>query len=179
MARGNNLDRNTILTLNKDPNSIDLHNMALARMKNVKVDPTARQDFIEDRARGKNIKNIDELYEKLNELERNGVLDIWIKKFGKKKYLKENLDFLNSIEIDANILEESNKMIIEFSRKFIEEIAGGISGGISGGAIASSVGSPIATMGAQPQKNKKIMQKNKYPKPTLGGDTDIKLSKRQ
>ena len=29
---------------------------------------------------------MDELYGKLNELEKNGVMDIWIKKFGKAKY---------------------------------------------------------------------------------------------
>jgi len=167
--RGNNLDQNTILTLNKNPGSIDLHNMALAKMKNAKVDPSAKHDFISDRAREKKIKDIDSLYEKLNELERNGVLDIWIKKFGKKKYLKE----------DSSFLEESDKIIAVLSRKFIEEIAAGIGGAPAAAGFTSVGQGPAATMGAEPSKNKKILQKNKYPKPALGGDADIKLSKKR
>jgi hypothetical protein len=134
MARGNRLDQNTLLTLNKDPGSIDLHNLALAKMKNAKVDPTAKHNFIDDRARKKNIKNIDELYEKLNELERNGVLDIWIKKFGKKKYLKE------SIEIIDTILEENNTLKIILDKKaIVEEMAGAAVAAPTAGGVAGAV----------------------------------------
>jgi hypothetical protein len=177
MARGNNLDKNTILTLNKDPGSIDLHKLALAKMKNVKIDSTASHDFITDRARTKNIKNIDDLYKKLNELERNGVLDIWIKKFGKTKYLRE------SIEIIDNILEESSTLKVFLNKKaIVEEMAAAaaapVSGGISGGASGPSTpatnttasgSGPFSTYGGEPKKNKKITQVNKYPKPTLQG----------
>jgi hypothetical protein len=86
----NFLDKNTLLTLNKNPKSIDLHNLALSRMKNVRVDPSAKHDFIADRARNKKLKNIDQVFQHLNELEKNGIIEMWMKKYGKKKYLHEN-----------------------------------------------------------------------------------------
>jgi len=113
------LDRNTLLSLNKDPKSIDLHNLALAKMKNVRVDNTARHSFIKDRQRSKNIKNIDELYEKLNEMERNGVMDIWINKFGKKKYQGGQV---GGVESTAKNIKQSLRESIEISQDFhIEE----------------------------------------------------------
>jgi len=76
----------------------------------------------------------------------------------------------NSIEIGTVILEE-NKIIIQLNKKaIIEEFSGTPATGVT----ATGVG-PIATYGATPAKNKKIIQKNKYAKPTLQGD--IKLSK--
>jgi len=171
MARGNNLDQNTLLTLNQKPGSIDLHNMALAKMKNTKIDPAAKHEFISDRARKKDIKNIDELYEKLNSLERNGVLDIWIRKFGKKKYLKEHIE---SIDISAKITEETDRLILTFSQKFIEEIAGAI-----GGATGMSGSTAQATMGGNPLDNKKLHQKQVTPTEYYKTHRDTKLSKKQ
>jgi hypothetical protein len=130
------LDQNTLLTLNRDPKSIDLHKLALARMKNTKVNPEARHYFITDRARKKNIKDIDQLFQHLNELKKNGVLDLWMEKYGdmygysssKRKQLKENIEY----KIES----------------LIENY------------VASGVG-PIATYGGEPSKNKQII--NIYP----------------
>jgi len=148
--------------------------MALVKA-GINVDPSAKHDFINDRARSKKVKNIDELYEKLNDLEKNGVLELWAKKFGKKKYLKE------SIEIIEDILIEDNKIIFFLDKKsIIEEMAAaaGVGGGIAStpatGYTASSGNSPMATYGAEPSKNKKLLQKNRYAKPTL---QDTNLSK--
>jgi hypothetical protein len=84
-------------------------------------------------------------------------------------------EHLNSIEIGDIFLEE-NKIILKLDKKaIIEEFAGTPA---TGGSVATSTGAPIATYGAKPAKNKKIMQKNKYPSPTLQGDvSDVKLSK--
>ena len=82
------------------------------------------------------------------------------------------MDQKNSIEIGTIFLEEG-KIIIEIDKEAIlEEFAGTPATGVT----ASGTG-PIATYGAQPSKNKKIMQKNKYAEPTLQGD--VKLSKAQ
>lgn len=127
------LDQNTLLTLNKDPKSIDVHQLALARMKNVKVNPEAKHYFITDRARKKNIKDIDQLFQHLNELKKNGVLDLWMEKYGstygyvsphKRKQLKE------AVEYKIETLIENY--------------------------IASGMG-PIATYGGEPSKNKQII----------------------
>jgi len=116
------LDRNTLITLNKDPKSIDLHNLALAKMNNVKVSPESKHDFIEDRVRTKKIKNMDELFKKINEMKKNGVLDLWAKKYGHKMSLKE-----------STLLENSN-----LSYKIDNLIEN---------AIMSSTGAPIAPFG--------------------------------
>ncbi len=81
---GKLLDRNTILSLNKDPKSMDLHNMALARMKGAKVSPGSAHDFIEDRNRHKDVKGMDEAFKSLNTLAKNGTLNLWQKKFGQQ-----------------------------------------------------------------------------------------------
>ncbi len=71
------LDKNTIQTLNKDPGSIDLHELALAKMKNAKVAVGARHDMIADRMRDKTVGTYDEAYKKYNELRKNGFLDLF------------------------------------------------------------------------------------------------------
>ena len=163
MRNKNSLDKNTLLSLNMDPKSIDLHKLALTRMKNAKVDPSAKHDFIKDRIRTKNINNIDELYNKLNELEKNGVLDIWINKFGKDRYkgttLKEStLD----IPLDRKI-----QTLIENTLESIAEAEGVAT---ASGTVATSIGAPIAYMNG-PSKNHKRNTKgpiliNKYPEGT-------------
>jgi len=153
------LDRNTILSLNMDPKSLNLHDMAIARMKKVKLNPTARHDFIEDRARTKEITNSDELFRKLNTMEKNGTLDIWIKKFGKKKYMKE------SIEIFDDILEENGHLVFTINTKeivrsmqsMVEEMDGASAAGFMGAGAG-----PAATMAGTPSRNRII--ENKYPK---------------
>jgi hypothetical protein len=138
-------------------------------MKNTKIDPTVKHNFIGDRARKKNINNVDGLYEKLNELERNGVLDIWIKKFGKKKYLRESIEIIN------NILEENGilKVIID-KKSILEEFAATATGGgvaasapatPATGITASSSNTPSIPYGGEPSKNK-LNIKDKYPEPT-------------
>ena len=148
------LDKNTILTLNKDPKSIDLHNLALAGMKNVKIDSSIKHDFIADRARDKKIENSDEMYEKLNELERNGILDIWIKKFGKDKYRQK---IQESIEISSDILLENGvlKLILD-PTKIVEEMGIGTAGFMSAGS------GPAITMNSSPSKKTQIIKPNPY-----------------
>ncbi len=127
---GSLLDRNTLLSLNKDPKSLDLHNMAVARSGIAKVSPGSVHDFIADRDRDKEVGGMDEAFKKLNALAKSGTLGLWNKKFGhlygmgKQKSLKESsISYGANAKID-HILEE-----------------------FGGGAVASSVGAPIATFG--------------------------------
>jgi len=76
------LDRNTILTLNKDPKSIDLHNLALAKSKAAKLNAGSSHQFIQDRDRSKGFKNYDEAYQKYIKLKNSGFLDLFNKKHG-------------------------------------------------------------------------------------------------
>ncbi len=116
---GKLLDRNTILSLNKDPGSMDLHDMALARMKGVKVSPGSVHDFIKDRNRTKDVKGMDEAFQNLNTLAKNGTLDLWRKKFGHQygMSIKENTNVSNKID------------------QLLENV------------VASSVGAPVAPFG--------------------------------
>ncbi len=152
---GNVLDKNTILSLNQDPKSIDMHKMALSKMRNAKVDPSAKHDFIFDRMRQKSINNIDDLYSKLNDLEKNGVLDIWINKFGKQKYMQGKQPLKESVELKVQELIETA----------LEEIGAPLGGSTLGGS------GPIATM-AGPGKNKTYPGGiiNKNPDATLTGE---------
>lgn len=122
------LDMNTILSLNKDPKSMDLHNMALARSKNAKVAPGSAHDFIADRMRTKDVKGMDEAFRTINTLAKNGTLDLWRKKFGNQYNMgvQGTKGFKESSFIDSKI------------QGLIEEFAA---------AIASSTGAPIATFG--------------------------------
>lgn len=154
-----NLDKNTLLSLNKDNKSIDLHKMALAKMNNARVDPSAKHDFIEDRIRVKNLDNMDDLYSKLNELEKNGALDIWIKKFGKHQYMGQQ---------EPKTLKESGKLFGEIVEGKLTLNVDAILQEMDGAAAAgfTSVGSgPAATMGGMPAKNRVIT--DKYPDPML------------
>jgi len=164
-------DMNTILSLNKDPKSIDVYKVGLSEMKKGPLAPDAKHDFIEDRARVKNIKNIRALYDKLNDLEKNGVLDIWIKKFGKDKYrntlLKEGTAF-DCIEITSDILYEDGKLFFELdTAAIVEEMDGAAAAGFT-----SAGSGPAATMAGMPSKNKAnpggII--DKYAKPTITSD---------
>lgn len=74
------LDSNTIQTINKDPKSIDLHELALSKIKNAKVDLEAKHDMIRDRMRTKAVNTYDEAYSKYQELKANGFLDLFNKK---------------------------------------------------------------------------------------------------
>ncbi len=128
MGRNNLLDRNTLLSLNKDPKSMDLHQMAVARSTNAKVAPGSEHDFIADRNREKDVSGMDEAFKKLNTLAKNGTLGLWNEKFGHvygmgpgQKSLKES----------TGVNEKIDHLIEEFG----------------GGAVASSVGTPIATFG--------------------------------
>lgn len=85
------LDMNTIQTLNKDPKSLDLHNVALANLKQAKVKVGAIHDMIGDRFRTKSVGNFDDAFKKLNELRKSGVLDI----YNKKMNIKENTEIVN------------------------------------------------------------------------------------
>lgn len=89
------LDQNTIQTINQDPKSIDLHELALSKIKNAKVNLEAKHDMIKDRMRTKAVRNYDEAYAKYQELKANGFLDLFNKKDVKEAteiitgYLKE------------------------------------------------------------------------------------------
>lgn len=176
------LDHNTIMSLNKDPKSIDLHNLALSKLKNVRVSPTAKHDFIGDRARTKNIDNMDELYGKLNELEKNGVLDIWIKKFGKTKYgpgadvksLKEStlIELAEAIEFVESIEGPDNNVLILNKANIIKALEEDGVGGVSVAPGMSTGGSgPYSTFNGTPAKNSKRKSINNiinnYASPTL------------
>lgn len=157
---GNSLDKNTILSLNMDPKSIDLHKMALSKMKNIRVDPTAKHDFVKDRIRAKNISNIDDLYSKLNDLEKNGALDIWINKFGKKKYMIGG----NTSIKESDVLSASSKIesLIETTLQEMEGMEAGVTGtghAAASGTVASSTNAPIAYMNG-PGKNKHLVNRN-------------------
>ncbi len=129
---GKLLDKNTLLTLMKDPKSIDLHELALAKAKNVKVSPNSVHDFIADRARSKNVKNMDEAFQKLNNLAKNGTLGLWHKKYGHKygMALKENTVINNKLD---SLLED-------------------VGAPVAAGTVASGAG-PIASFGGPPSKN--------------------------
>ncbi len=146
---GKMLDMNTILSLNKDPKSMDLHQMAIARSKGAKVAPGSEHDFIADRIRGKSVKGMDEAFKRINDLAKNGTLEIWNKKFGHMYGMgpggpgKQNLK-------ESTILDKIDKLIEEFG----------------GGAVASSVGAPIATFGGGALKIE-----DSYAKPQILKDT--------
>ena len=150
------LDRNTILSLLKDPKSIDLHNLALSKMKKIRVDSTVQHDLLADRARQKNIKNSDELFQKLNEFEKNGVMDLWIKKFNKNKYQQK---LQESIEISQDILLENGRLKLVLDKeKIVEEMGMGAATSAAG---MTSVGmGPAATMAGSPSKNSHITTKS-------------------
>ncbi len=116
---GKLLDRNTLLSLNKDPGSMDLHNMALARSKSAKVAPGSIHDFISDRNRQKSVKGMDEAFQKINTLAKNGTLGLWQKKFGKQY----NMGLKESTEVNQRI------------DSLLENV------------VASGVGAPIAPFG--------------------------------
>jgi hypothetical protein len=150
-------DMNTLLSLNKDPKSIDIYNNKIAGMKKGPLDPLAKHSFIEDRARTKNIKNIKDLYSKLNELEKNGVLDIWIDKFGKDKYRGQALKE-STIEIAEDILYENGKLYVKLDKaSIVEEMDGAAAAGFT-----SSGSGPAAYMVG---KTKHVV--NKYPESKL------------
>lgn len=106
------LDRNTIQSLNKDPKSLDLHSMALANMKSAKVNVGAMHDMIGDRMRTKKVGNFDEAFKKLNELRKNGVLDIYNKRMDimNPKAIKEN----TSLDEDGAVAVSSGAPLVSF-----------------------------------------------------------------
>ena len=136
------LDKNTLLTLNKNPGSINLHDLALAKNKSVRVNPKSKHDFIADRARTKNLKNMDDVFKKINELKRNGTLDLWAKKYGHTLGLKESTMLQYSNLLENSSLRNKIDSLIE-------------------NAMMSGVG-PFATMVSSPLK-----VKTKYAKSTL------------
>ncbi len=137
------LDRNTILSLNKDPGSMDLHAMALARSKNAKVAPGSAHDFIADRNRTKDVGGMDEAFKKINTLAKNGTLGLLRDKFGHaygmgpQKSLKE-----------SSIISGVNDKI----DSLLENV------------VASGVGAPIAPFGGGATSIK-----DSGAKPTLSG----------
>lgn len=153
------LDMNTILSLNKDNKSVDTHNVQLAKMKNVNIAPEAKHDFIADRARKKDIKNIDSLYDKLNDLEKNGVLDIWMKKFGKDQYMRKPIN--ENFEISSGSIEKVQKILTEMD-------------GAAAAGMTSVGAGPAATMGGMPGKNKANPGHiiNKHPETSLMHTSD-------
>ncbi len=130
MGRNNLLDRNTLLSLNKDPKSMDLHQMAVARSTNAKVAPGSEHDFIADRNREKDVSGMDEAFKKLNTLAKNGTLGLWKEKFG-HVYGMGPGQGQKSLKESTSINEKIDRILEEFG----------------GGAVASSVGAPIATFG--------------------------------
>ncbi len=148
---GKLLDRNTILSLNKDPKSMDLHQMAVARATNAKVAPGSEHDFIKDRNRHKNVKGMDEAFQRLNTLAKNGTLGLWQDKFGHmygmgpKKNLKESTDF----SVVGGVSNKIDTLLEDFG----------------GAAVASSVGAPIAPFGGGA-----LSIKSSYAKPQLVKD---------
>ncbi len=118
---GKLLDRNTLLSLNKDPGSMDLHNMALAKMKGAKVAPGSVHDFIADRNRTKNVKGMDEAFKTINDLAKNGTLNLWRKKFGDQYGMGHQKKLNESVELKIDSLLEN--------------------------IVATSVGAPVAPFG--------------------------------
>ncbi len=116
------LDMNTILSLNKDPGSMDLHNMALARSKSAKVSPSSAHDFISDRLRTKNVKGMDEAFKTINTLAKNGTLDLWRNKFG------------NQYNMGPKSIKESTILSSKIDT-LLENI------------VATSIGAPVAPFG--------------------------------
>ncbi len=135
---GKLLDMNTLLSLNKDPKSMDLHNMALARSKSAKVAPGSAHDFIADRLRTKDVKGMDEAFKKINTLAKNGTLDLWRNKFGKAYGMGMNKSLKENTEVSYKL------------GLLIENI------------VASSVGAPVAPFGGGA-----ISIEDSYTKPKL------------
>ncbi len=121
---GKLLDRNTLLSLNKDPKSLDLHNMALARSNSAKVSPGSVHDFIADRNREKDVEGMDEAFKTINNLAKNGTLELWRKKFGHQYGMHPQG---KNIRESTSIQNKINDLLEEF--------------------VASSVGAPIAPFG--------------------------------
>ncbi len=133
------LDRNTILSLNKDPGSMDLHDMALARSKNAKVAPGSVHDFIADRNRNKDVKGMDEAFKKINTLAKNGTLDLWRNKFG------------HAYGMGPKAIKESSEVNTKID-SLLENV------------VASGAGAPVATFGGGATSIK-----NSNARPTLTG----------
>jgi hypothetical protein len=152
------LDKNTLLTLNKNPGSVDLHKLALAKMKNAKVSPESKHEYIADRMRNKSVGDMDEAFKKFWEAHKNGTLRFFLEKHGaslgyvpvSSKSLKESNTLLNS-----NLLENSN---VGYK---IDQLLETVAPAFGGGAVASGVG-PIASLGGG-EKN----VRSSYAKPTL------------
>lgn len=136
------LDRNTVQSLNKDPKSLDLHSMALANMKQAKVSVGAMHDMISDRMRTKKVGNYDEAFKKLNELRKNGVLDIYNKRMN---------------------IKESTKLIKESTKLIKEDGAVAVS---SGAPIASYGGTGFQIRYLAPGKDPKEEELQKEPQLT-------------
>lgn len=157
------LDKNTILSLTKDPKSIDVHNMTVANMKRPKINPNSKHDFIEDRARTKGVKNMDELFSKINKLRKNGTLDMWMKKYGQQHY-GPNF-FKESTDLFGDVLEDSNSpsgYSIKINKNILTE-----------NFTAGPSAAPIA-----PMVSSNIKIEDKYPinKSKEEGETDGELS---
>ncbi len=135
------LDRNTLLSLNKDPGSLDLHDMALARMKGAKVSPGSVHDFIADRNRTKDVKGMDEAFKTINTLAKNGTLELWRGKFG-----------------HAYGMGPAGKKINESTEMKIDALIENV--------VASSVGAPVAPFGGGALS---IEDSYAKPKVALGG----------
>jgi len=147
------LDKNTLLTLNKNPGSVDLHKLALARMKNTKVSPESKHEYIADRMRNKSVEDMDEAFKKFWEAHKNGTLKFFLAKHGaslgyvpvsslNNKQLKESTMLQYSNLLENSSLENKIDSLIE-------------------NAMMSGAG-PFATMGGSPLK-----VKTKYAKSTL------------
>jgi hypothetical protein len=121
-------------------------------MKNVMVDPSAKHDFIKDRARKKDLKNIDDLFQHLNKLKENGVLDLWMDRYGKQYGYKRH-DLKESIELKIDSLLETV-------------------------AVATSVGAPIAPM-VNTKAAKDLTIKNQSPYSTEKTHQDPGAEKRK
>ncbi len=140
MPKDKLLDRNVILSLNKDPKSMDLHSMALARSRSAKVAPGSVHDFIEDRNREKEVGGMDEAFKTINTLAKNGTLDLWRKKFGHSYGMGHQKPIKESSQISAKI------------DNLLENV------------VASGVGAPIAPFGGGATSIE-----NSYAKPKLTG----------
>lgn len=148
------LSKNELIDINNgEMKPEDIINKKLACNKSVHINATAQQDFIKDRMRTKEVKNLDEVFQKLNKLRANGVLDIYVKKFGpighSKGPLKESYIPAGAINKIETLLENMGAPVVV-------------------GTVASSTGAPIASYGGTPDTNQ---VRDKYAKPVLSKTT--------
>jgi len=118
----------------------ELSKKLMACNRSVHLNSSARIDFTKDRNRTKEVKNLDQLFKKINDLKANGVMDMYVKKFGPIGHQKK--------------LNESALFKIE---KLLENAPVAAGTVVSGSAVA------VAPYSGTPGKDKPTPIINTYP----------------